>query len=88
MEPLIINPKEILKIIQKRFKIKFNDEILDFQYDPTTHLLGIRFFKASDVISDSVDDTCQIVLNKDEKTKKIASIEILDLIFFLSEYSK
>lgn len=84
MEPLIINPKEILEIIEKKHGFQFKDSILDFQYDPATHLFGIRFFRAKSVISDSIDEAGQIVLNKDEKSGKAASIEILDLNYFLT----
>ena len=87
MEPLIINPKEILQIIERKFNINFPKSILDFQYDPVTHIFGIRFFKGGSVISDSLDEEGQIVLNKEEKSGKIASLEILDLIYFFSEYS-
>ncbi|MBA7505789.1 hypothetical protein ES706_04466 [subsurface metagenome] len=87
MEPLIINPNEILHVIEEKFGIKFQDSILDFQYEPASHLFGIRFFRAKNVISDSIDEEGQIILNRDEKSEKIASLEILDLIYFLSEIS-
>lgn len=56
MEPLIINPNEILHVIEEKFGIKFQDSILDFQYEPVSHLFGIRFFRAKNVISDSIDE--------------------------------
>ncbi len=87
MEPLIINPNEILHVIEEKFGIKFQDSILDFQYEPVSHLFGIRFFQAKNVISDSIDEEGQIIFNRDEKSEKIASLEILDLIYFLSEIS-
>lgn len=87
MEPLIINPKEILQIIEKKYGIKFQDSLLDFQYDPSTHLFGIRFFAAEDVISDSIDEEGQIILSNEENSKEIASLEILDLNYFLSNNS-
>ena len=85
MEPLIINPNEILHVIEEKFGIKFQDSILDFQYEPASHLFGIRFFRAENVISDSIDEEGQIILNRDEKSEKIASLEILDLIYFLAK---
>ena len=85
MEPLIINPNEILHVIEEKFGIKFQDSILDFQYEPVSHLFGIRFFRAENVISDSIDEEGQIILNRDEKSEKIASLEILDLIYFLAK---
>jgi len=88
MEPIIINPKEILQIIQKKYGIQIKSSILDFQFDPSTHLLGIRFFKSKHVISDSVDEEGQIILNMDEKSNKIASLEILDINYFLTNTSK
>ncbi|MHA1799958.1 MAG: hypothetical protein ACTSVY_16035 [Candidatus Helarchaeota archaeon] len=84
MEPIIINPKEILQIINKKYGIQIDSPILDFQFDPSTHLFGIRFFKSKSVISDSVDEEGQIILNRDEKTDKISSLEILDINFFLA----
>lgn len=87
MEPIIINPKEILKIIEEKFSIRFPSTILDFQYEPATHLFGIRFFQTKDVISDSIDEEGQIIINHEEDSGKIASIEILDLVYFLSENS-
>jgi hypothetical protein len=86
MEPIIINPKEILLIIEKKFEIRFENSILDFHYDPVSHLFGVRFFKAKNVISDSLDEEGLIILNKEEETDRIASLEILDLINFLNDY--
>ena len=83
MEPMIINPKEILLMLNKKYGIQINSQILDFQFDPATFLFGIRFFESKSVISDSVDDEGQIILNRDEKTNNIASLEILDINYFL-----
>ncbi len=85
MEPIIINPKEILQKIEKKFSVRFKNSILDFNYEPVTHVFGIRFFKAKNVISDSLDEEGLIILNKEEGTNKIASLEILDLTNFLNE---
>ena len=87
MEPIIINPKEILQILKKKYGVQIDNPILDFQYEPSTHLFGIRFTKSSSVISDSIDEEGQIILNKDEETGKITSIEILDINYFLNNFS-
>ena len=87
MEPIIINPKEILQILKKKYGIQIDTPIMDFQYDPSTHLFGVRFLKSKSVISEAIDEEGQIIINYDENTNKIASIEILDINYFLISHS-
>lgn len=88
IEHIIINPIEILELIEDKYPIKFSRSILDFQYDTITHVFGLRFFRSKGVISDSLDEDGLIILNKDKKSDKIASIEITDLNIFLTTFQR
>ena len=87
IEHLIINPMEILSLIEENFDIKFSRSILDFQYNIATFVFGIRFYQSKSVVSDLLDNDGLIVVNRDKETNQIASIEILDLNAFFDIYS-
>ena len=87
IEHLIINPMEILSLIEENFDIKFSRSILDFQYNIATFVFGIRFYLSKSVVSDLLDNEGLIVVNRDKETNQIASLEILDLNAFFDIYS-
>jgi hypothetical protein len=87
IEHLIINPMEILSLIEENFDIKFSRSILDFQYNIATFVFGIRFYQSKSGVSDLLDNDGLIVVNRDKETNQIASIEILDLNAFFDIYS-
>jgi len=87
IEHLIINPIEILSLIEENFNVKFPRSILDFQYNIATFVFGIRFYCFKTVVSDLLDNNGLIIVNRDKETNQIASIEILDLNVFFDIYS-
>ncbi len=44
IEHLIINPMEILSLIEENFNVKLPRSILDFQYNIATFVFSIRFY--------------------------------------------
>ncbi len=87
IEHLIINPMEILSLIEENFNVKFPRSILDFQYNIMTFVFGIRFYYFKSVVSDVLDNDGLIIVNRDKETNQITSIEILDLNVFFDIYS-
>jgi hypothetical protein len=83
IEHFIINPMEILSLIEENFEVKFSRSILDFQYNIATFVFGIRFYHSKTIMSDLLDNDGLIIVNRNKETNQIASIESLDLNVFL-----
>ncbi len=83
MEPIVINPRRILRHIRDHHGVPIRAEFVDMSYSPELDTLSIRLVEEPRGEVDAVDEDEVVLVQFDDGTP--TSVQILELHLFLEK---